>query len=138
LSVVADDPLVVGTNVAMSAPLPVGFVDVTCRVVAVIDEANRYGFAYGTLPVHPETGEEAFMIVRDDKRVRSMFRRSLHHGTHWCALFRLLGIVLRPCSAEVPLSDDKARRGLTPNGRYGRVDQWVVNCRSWKSKCCVG
>jgi uncharacterized protein (UPF0548 family) len=70
LSVVADGALDVGTNVAMSAPLPVGFVDVTCRVVAVIHEANRCGFAYGTLPVHPETGEEAFIVVRDGDSVR--------------------------------------------------------------------
>jgi uncharacterized protein (UPF0548 family) len=55
-----------GTNVVITAPLPVGFADATCRIVAVIDEPNRYGFAYGTLPVHPERGEEAFVIVRDD------------------------------------------------------------------------
>ena len=70
LSVLADGPLEVGTNVAMGAPLPVGFVDVTCRVVAVVDEPDRRGFAYGTLPVHPEGGEEAFVIVRDDSGVR--------------------------------------------------------------------
>jgi len=70
LSVLADGPIEVGTNVAMSAPLPVGFVDVTCRVVAVVEEADRRGFAYGTLPVHPECGEEAFLIVRDDSGVR--------------------------------------------------------------------
>jgi hypothetical protein len=33
-----------------------------CRVVAVIDEDRRRGFAYGTLPGHPEQGEEAFLI----------------------------------------------------------------------------
>jgi uncharacterized protein (UPF0548 family) len=70
LSVVADGPIEVGTNVAMSAPLPIGFVDVTCRLVAVIDEASSCGFAYGTLPVHPETGEEAFLVVRDRDEVR--------------------------------------------------------------------
>ena len=36
-----------------------------CRVVYVIDEPNRVGFAYGTLPGHPETGEEAFVIERE-------------------------------------------------------------------------
>jgi uncharacterized protein (UPF0548 family) len=65
LTVVADGPIEVGTNVAMSAPLPLGFVDVTCRVVAIVDQSDRQGFAYGTLPVHPETGEEAFLVVRD-------------------------------------------------------------------------
>lgn len=33
-----------------------------CRVVYVIDEPGRRGFAYGTLSGHPERGEEAFII----------------------------------------------------------------------------
>jgi uncharacterized protein (UPF0548 family) len=33
-----------------------------CRVVYVIDEARRFGFAYGTLPDHVECGEERFSI----------------------------------------------------------------------------
>ena len=65
LDVVAEEPLAPGTNVAMSAPLPVGFVEITCRVVAIVDEPDRFGFAYGTLPVHPEEGEESFLVVRD-------------------------------------------------------------------------
>jgi uncharacterized protein (UPF0548 family) len=36
-----------------------------CRVVSVIDEADAYGFTYGTLPGHPERGEESFTIRRD-------------------------------------------------------------------------
>ena len=36
-----------------------------CRIVYVIDEPDRFGFAYGTLPGHPERGEEAFVIERD-------------------------------------------------------------------------
>jgi uncharacterized protein (UPF0548 family) len=66
LRVAADGPIAVGTNVAFSAPLPIGFVDGTCRIVAVVDEPNRYGFAYGTLSVHPERGEEAFVVSRDE------------------------------------------------------------------------
>jgi uncharacterized protein (UPF0548 family) len=39
-----------------------------CRVVYVIDEARRFGFAYGTLPDHVESGEERFLIewLEDD------------------------------------------------------------------------
>ena len=33
-----------------------------CRVVYVIDEPERFGFAYGTLPEHIERGEERFLI----------------------------------------------------------------------------
>jgi uncharacterized protein (UPF0548 family) len=36
--------------------------EVGCRVIYVVDEARRYGFAYGTLPGHPECGEEAFVV----------------------------------------------------------------------------
>lgn len=44
--------------------------DVPVRVVYVIDEPLRKGFAYGTLPGHPETGEEAFIVeYRDDDSV---------------------------------------------------------------------
>lgn len=35
-----------------------------CRVAYVVDEINRQGFAYGTLPGHPESGEESFVIER--------------------------------------------------------------------------
>jgi uncharacterized protein (UPF0548 family) len=47
--------------------LGIGPLSVTapCRVVYVIDEPDRYGFAYGTLPGHPESGEEAFVLSRD-------------------------------------------------------------------------
>jgi uncharacterized protein (UPF0548 family) len=38
---------------------------IPCRVVEVIDEADSRGFAYGTLPGHPETGEERFMARRE-------------------------------------------------------------------------
>ena len=42
-----------------------GPVKAPCRVVYVVDEPDRRGFAYGTLPGHPESGEELF-IVRFD------------------------------------------------------------------------
>ena len=32
------------------------------RVVDVVDEPTRRGFAYGTLPGHPESGEESFVV----------------------------------------------------------------------------
>ncbi|WP_332307896.1 DUF1990 domain-containing protein [Salinispora arenicola] len=36
-----------------------------CRIVSTINEDDRTGFAYGTLPGHPECGEEAFLVRRD-------------------------------------------------------------------------
>ena len=42
-----------------------GFLPAPCRVVYVIDEPDIRGFAYGTLPGHPESGEERFVVRRD-------------------------------------------------------------------------
>lgn len=39
-------------------------VTAACRVVYLVDEAHRFGFGYGTLPHHPEQGEEAFLVER--------------------------------------------------------------------------
>jgi uncharacterized protein (UPF0548 family) len=42
-----------------------------CRVVYTVDEVNCKGFAYGTLPGHPERGEEAFTIhLHENEDVR--------------------------------------------------------------------
>jgi uncharacterized protein (UPF0548 family) len=40
-------------------------VSAPCRVVYVVDEPDRQGFAYGTLPGHAESGEELFMVRFD-------------------------------------------------------------------------
>lgn len=37
----------------------------SCRIVYVIDEPNRFGFAYGTLDQHVEKGEEIFEVYRE-------------------------------------------------------------------------
>ena len=42
-----------------------GPVRVPCRVVYVVDEPDRRGFAYGTLPGHAESGEERFVVRYD-------------------------------------------------------------------------
>jgi uncharacterized protein (UPF0548 family) len=69
LMVEADGPPVEGAVVAMAAPLPIGFIEVVCRVVKVVDEPDRAGFVYGTLANHPEQGEESFMAIRSDDGV---------------------------------------------------------------------
>ena len=38
-----------------------------CRIVYVIDEPTRFGFAYGTLPGHAGSGEERFLVELDDE-----------------------------------------------------------------------
>jgi uncharacterized protein (UPF0548 family) len=48
---------------------------VPCRVVYTVDEDDRRGFAYGTLPGHPERGEEAFVVhLAEDGEVRLRIR----------------------------------------------------------------
>ena len=39
------------------------------RIVYVIDEPRRFGFAYGTLPGHAECGEERFLVESIDDTV---------------------------------------------------------------------
>lgn len=66
LLVAADGPVADGTTVVIAAPLPVGFAVAACRVVGVVDGPDAWGFAYGTLPMHPEEGEEFFAVRRSD------------------------------------------------------------------------
>ncbi|MGK5683177.1 DUF1990 family protein [Actinoplanes sp. URMC 104] len=53
-----------GTDVVLRAGPAVLHVTIPCRVVYTVDEVGRRGFAYGTLPGHPERGEEAFIVHR--------------------------------------------------------------------------
>ncbi|QCB50844.1 DUF1990 domain-containing protein [Rhodococcus sp. PAMC28707] len=45
--------------------LTLGRIRIPCRVVYLIDSPDRRGFAYGTLPGHPEQGEECFAVEFD-------------------------------------------------------------------------
>lgn len=66
----SDIPLEVGTVTLMRWGVGPLSVKIPCRVVNVIDEARRKGFSYGTLPGHPETGEEQFLLEQhDDGRI---------------------------------------------------------------------
>jgi len=59
-----------GDTFALVVRLPLfGYVLAAGRVVRLIDEPDRAGFAYGTLPGHPEQGEEAFTVARRDGRL---------------------------------------------------------------------
>ena len=47
------------------------------RVVAVVDETDRRGFAYGTRHGHPVSGEEAFIVHRSASNTVHFTLRSL-------------------------------------------------------------
>jgi uncharacterized protein (UPF0548 family) len=58
-----------------------------CRVVAVIDEPRQRGFAYGTLPGHPETGEELFVVTRSaDDQVHFHISAFSRPSTWWARI----------------------------------------------------
>ena len=58
-------PVESGRDVALLAR-HLGFWSLSsCRIAYVIDEENRFGFAYGTLTEHVETGEERFTVEFD-------------------------------------------------------------------------
>ncbi|MEX7473931.1 DUF1990 domain-containing protein, partial [Mycobacterium adipatum] len=59
-----------------------------CRVVYVLEEDDRRGFAYGTLPGHPETGEELFAVRYDpaDGAVYAEVTAFARHATWWSKL----------------------------------------------------
>ncbi|TDO66598.1 uncharacterized protein (UPF0548 family) [Kribbella sp. VKM Ac-2571] len=55
------------TQTQLGLPVP-------CRVVRVVNEPDRIGFAYGTLAGHPEAGEESFLVTRDQDGVYATIR----------------------------------------------------------------
>jgi uncharacterized protein (UPF0548 family) len=57
------EPLAVGATVIGTTSVGPMHVLIPCRVVYIVDEDDRFGFAYATLPGHPECGEEAFVVA---------------------------------------------------------------------------
>jgi uncharacterized protein (UPF0548 family) len=64
-----------------------------CRVVYVVDEPDRRGFAYGTLTGHPERGEESFVVTIDDEGTVRFHITAFSRPARWFA--RLGGPVTR-------------------------------------------
>lgn len=61
-----DAPIEEGNTILASRSLGPFLIIAPCRIVYRSYTASRFGFAYGTLPGHPEQGEEAFHVVRHD------------------------------------------------------------------------
>jgi uncharacterized protein (UPF0548 family) len=57
----------------------------SCRVVYTIDEPERFGFAYGTLPGHMECGEELFLLEKDADGTVWYTIRAFSKPRHWLA-----------------------------------------------------
>ena len=58
----ADHEILTGSTVVVTLGTPVASIAAPCRIVGVVDSQTRWGFAYGTLPGHPEQGEESFAV----------------------------------------------------------------------------
>jgi len=86
-------PLAVGTTVAMTAHVCRQWWINACRIVYTIDEANpnsqsavrRFGFAYGTLQEHVESGEERFLVEQLADGSVWYDLRSFSRPRLWCA-----------------------------------------------------
>ena len=66
----SDIPLRPKTVVLMGWGLGALSIKIPCRVLQVLEEPERRGFTYGTLPGHPEAGEEQFLLEHlDDGRI---------------------------------------------------------------------
>ena len=63
-------PLEPGNDVVLSTRIAGVWLLFACRIVAVADLDDRFGFTYVTLPGHPEQGEESFMAHRYRDEVR--------------------------------------------------------------------
>lgn len=87
-----DSPAAIGTNsLGRLGAGPIG-TPVPCRVVWTVDEPDRIGFAYGTLPGHPESGEESFVVSREGDEVWFTVRAYSRPATWYT---RLAGPVAR-------------------------------------------
>ncbi len=65
LRVVADGVVRAGATVVLVVRLAAVYLSVACRIIYTVEEADRHGFAYGTLDHHVESGEELFAVERD-------------------------------------------------------------------------
>ncbi|MGA8210141.1 MAG: DUF1990 domain-containing protein [Nocardioidaceae bacterium] len=92
---------------------------IPCRVVWVVAGPGAAGFGYGTLPGHPEAGEEAFVVTCSDDRVQLRVTAYSRPGGLATRLAGPAGrwgqrLMVRRYAAALRLPDD------TPGDRRGR------------------
>ncbi|GAA2917794.1 DUF1990 domain-containing protein [Streptomyces mexicanus] len=101
-----------GTDVTVTLA---GLIRAPCRVVWTLEEPRRAGWAYGTLPGHPETGEESFVVHRTGDRTVWLTVTAFSRPAAWYAraggpatrglqhaYARRCGAVLRRLCADIP------------------------------------
>ncbi|MGY2082680.1 DUF1990 family protein [Blastococcus sp. SYSU DS0539] len=102
-----------GTVVVLTAGLPRFGYDIPCRVVWSSTEGVERGFAYGTLPGHPESGEERFTVrLTDDGDVVYTIRVFFRLASPAARLAGPLSLVLqRAATARYVSAIRRAARG---------------------------
>lgn len=90
-------PVVKGDHVTVTARLLNFTVVEPVEVVNVVEEQDRVGFAYRTLPGHPVRGEEAFIVHRHNDDVYLTVRSLTQPAPQrpWRALYPMLLIAQR-------------------------------------------
>lgn len=88
----------------------------SCRIVYVVEEVRRFGFAYGTLPAHIESGEELFLVEWDEENRVWYEIRAFSRPRYWLAILgyplaRILQEKFRQDSAAAMLA---YVRGMAP------------------------
>ncbi|MCO1338950.1 DUF1990 domain-containing protein [Kocuria polaris] len=88
-------PVSPGDRVLVTARLFGARIVEPVEVVSVVKEPDRVGFAYRTLPGHPVSGEEAFIVQRDGDATRLVVRSLTRPASEqpWRALYPLLRVV---------------------------------------------
>ncbi|WP_306188104.1 MULTISPECIES: DUF1990 family protein [unclassified Streptomyces] len=76
------DRAVPGADVTLTLA---GMIKAPCRIVWTLDEPRRAGWAYGTLPGHPETGEESFVVDRTGDGTVWLTITAFSRPTKWYA-----------------------------------------------------
>lgn len=93
----APGPVSQGDRVAVTARVLGLAIVEPVEVVSVVEERDRVGFSYRTLPGHPVDGEEAFVVHRRGDDIHLTIRsltRAAPQGV-WRVLYPVLRIVQR-------------------------------------------
>ncbi|RIQ31221.1 DUF1990 family protein [Jiangella rhizosphaerae] len=94
-----------------------GVLRIPCEVVWVLDEDRRGGYAYGTLPGHPERGEESFVIELDENDDVWFTVTAFSRAAAWYA--RLGGPLTRAAQAVATRRYVTAARRLAERASQG-------------------
>ncbi|MDT0451694.1 DUF1990 family protein [Streptomyces hesseae] len=81
-----------------------------CAVVRVVREETTAGFAYGTLPGHPECGEEAFVVAIDEDGWVTLTVLAFSRPARWFT--RAAGPLVRIVQRAYGRECGRALRGL--------------------------